>query len=273
LFEQRRGSGSKAADPIFVVGLPRAGSTLIEQILSSHSMVEGTMELPDLTAIARELTGRPGRGEGPRYPACLTTMSDAELADLGDRYLRQTRIQRKTDAPYFIDKLPNNFLHIGLIQLILPNAKIIDARRHPLGCCFSAFKQHFARGQNFSYSLEDLGRYYHDYVALLAHFDEVLPGRVHRVIYEQMIEDTEGEVRRLLDYCGLPFEEGCLRFYENERAVRTASSEQVRQPIYRDGVDHYRHYEPWLEPLRVALGPVLETYPSVPVFAAADGQD
>ena len=268
---RRSGVGCQAPDPIFVVGLPRAGSTLIEQILSSHSQVEGTMELPDITSFARELTGRPGRGEGPRYPACLQAMSDEELAELGQRYLNQTRIQRKTSAPFFIDKMPNNFLHIGMIHLILPNAKIIDARRHPLGCCFSAFKQHFARGQNFSYSLEDVGRYYHDYVALLAHFDAVLPGRVHRVVYEQMIDDTEGEVRRLLDYCGLPFEENCLRFYENERAVRTASSEQVRQPIYRDGVDHFRHYEAWLGPLKAALGPVLDAYPSVPEFPVAEG--
>jgi len=268
---RRSGKGCPAPDPIFIVGLPRAGSTLIEQILSSHSQVEGTMELPDITSFARELTGRPGRGEGPRYPACLQTMSDEELAELGQRYLNQTRIQRRTPAPFFIDKMPNNFLHIGMIHLILPNAKIIDARRHPLGCCFSAFKQHFARGQNFSYSLDDVGRYYHDYVELLAHFDTVLPGRVHRVIYEQMIDDTEGEVRRLLDYCGLPFEESCLRFYENDRAVRTASSEQVRQPIYRDGVDHFRHYESWLGPLRAALGPVLDAYPSVPDFPAAEG--
>jgi tetratricopeptide (TPR) repeat protein len=270
LVERRQGVGCAAPDPIFVVGLPRAGSTLVEQILSSHSQVEGTMELPDITSFARELMGRPGREEGSRYPACLQTLTDQELADLGQRYLDQTRIQRKTAAPFFIDKMPNNFLHIGLIHLILPNAKIIDARRHPLGCCFSAFKQHFARGQNFSYSLEDVGRYYHDYVALLAHIDAVLPGRVHRVFYEKMIDDTEGEVRRLLDYCGLPFEDRCLRFYENERAVRTASSEQVRQPIYRDGVDHYRHYESWLESLRAALGPVLDAYPSVPEFSVSD---
>ncbi len=180
---------------------------------------------------------------------------------LGERYLASTRIQRRSEAPFFIDKLPNNFSHLGLIQLILPRAKIIDARRHPLGCCFSGFKQHFARGQNFTYSLEDLGRYYRDYVDLMSHFDKVLPGRVHRVFYEAMIEDTEGEVRRLLEYCGLPFEAGCLRFYENERAVRTASSQQVRQPIYRAGLDQWRHYEPWLKPLKTALGPVLDTYP------------
>jgi hypothetical protein len=165
---------------------------------------------------------------------------------------------------YFIDKMPNNFAHVGLIQLILPNAKIIDARRHPLACGFSNFKQHFARGQNFSYDLADMGRYYADYVALMAHFDEVLPGRVHRVIYEQMVDDTEAQVRALLAYCGLEFDERCLRFFENERAVRTASSEQVRRPIYREGVDQWRHYESWLYPLKLALGPVLDHYPAVP---------
>jgi hypothetical protein len=195
-----------------------------------------------------------------------------ELRSLGERYLAQTRVQRKTAAPFFIDKMPNNFLNLGLIHLILPNAKIIDARRHPLGCCFSCFKQHFARGQNFSYGLEDIGRYFHDYVELMAHFDAVLPGRVHRVFYERMIDDTEAEVRRLLDYCGLPFEAGCLRFYENERAVRTASSEQVRRPIYRDGVDHWQHYEPWLGPLKEALGSVLDLYPAVPDFAESASQ-
>jgi hypothetical protein len=160
--------------------------------------------------------------------------------------------------------MPNNFAHIGLIHLILPNAKIIDARRHPLGCCFSCFKQHFARGQHFTYGLEDLGRYYRDYVALMAHFEQALPGRIHRVIYESMIEDTETQVRALLDYCGLPFESGTLRFYENERAVRTASSQQVRKPIFREAVEHWRHYEPWLDPLKGALGPVLEAYPAAP---------
>jgi hypothetical protein len=160
--------------------------------------------------------------------------------------------------------MPNNWIYVGLIQLILPKAKIIDARRHPLGCCFSCFKQQFARGQSFTYSLEDLARYYRDYVSLMAHFDEVLPGRVHRVFYEAVIEDTEAEVRRLLAHCGLPFEEACLRFYENERAVRTASSEQVRQPIFREGLEQWRHFEPWLDPLKQALGPVLATYPEVP---------
>jgi predicted Zn-dependent protease len=268
-FTARAAAGAAAADPIFIVGLPRAGSTLLEQILASHSMVEGTMELPDLLGIARELAAGDSPDEERRYSPALAALSHEELRRLGERYLTQTRVQRKTSAPFFIDKMPNNFLNLGLLHLILPNAKVIDARRHPLGCCFSCFKQHFARGQNFSYGLEDIGRYYHDYVQLMAHFDAVLPGRVHRVFYEQMIDDTEGEVRRLLDYCGLPFEESCLRFYENERAVRTASSEQVRQPIFRDGVDQWRHYEPWLGPLKQALGPVLECYPAVPDFTPA----
>ncbi len=259
-FEQRRGHGSEAPDPIFIVGLPRAGSTLIEQILASHSAVEGTMELPDLISIARKLPGT--NGGGTRFPESLTNLSAADARALGEQYLEQTRIQRKSAAPFFIDKMPNNFAYVGFIQLVLPNAKIIDARRHPLGCCFSVFKQHFARGQGFAYDLEDLGRYYRDYVALMAHFDTALPGRVHRVIYETMVQDTEAEVRRLLKYCGLPFEESCLRFYENARAVRTASSEQVRQPIFRDALEHWRHYEPWLGPLKSALGPTLDAYPA-----------
>lgn len=258
-FSQRRSWGSAAPDPIFIVGLPRSGSTLLEQVLSSHSAVEGTMELPDVISIARALGGRKIRAESSRYPEVLATLGAAECRALGEQYLERTRIQRKTGAPLFIDKMPNNFAHVGLIHLMLPAAKIIDARRHPLGCCFSAFKQHFARGQNFSYDLQELGRYYRDYVELMAHFDAVLPGRVHRVVYETFVEDTETELRRLLAYCGLPFEAGCLRFYENERAVRTASSEQVRQPIYRDAMDHWRHFEPWLDPLKRALGPALET--------------
>ena len=223
------------------------------------------MELADIVNMARELGGPHARVQGA-YPESIAALDENALRSLGERYLEQTRIYRRTDAPFFIDKLPNNFAHTGLIHLILPRAKIIDARRHPLGCCFSNFKQHFARGQHFTYSLDDLGRYYRGYVQLMAHFDAVLPGRVHRVIYERMIEDTEGEVRRLLDHCGLPFDERCLRFYENERAVRTASSEQVRRPIYREGVDHWQHYEPWLGPLKSALGSVLEHYPNVPEF-------
>ena len=262
-FAKRAGSGCDAADPIFIVGMPRAGSTLIEQILSSHSAVEGTTELPEIISMTRDL--RRQVDDQPYHDALAALDRDA-LRALGEQYIERTRIHRKTDAPRFIDKMPNNFAHIGLIQLALPNAKIIDARRHPVACCFSNFKQHFARGQAFSYGLDDIGRYYRDYVELMAHFDDVLPGRVHRVIYERMVEDTEAEVRRLLDYCGLPFEAQCLRFYENDRPVRTASSEQVRQPIYRDGVDQWRHYEPWLDPLKAALGPVLESYPASPHF-------
>jgi tetratricopeptide (TPR) repeat protein len=265
-FAERAGSGCDAPDPIFIVGLPRAGSTLLEQILSSHSQVEGTMELPEIISITRELRKRSDAPESTPYHDLLETLDAAELRELGERYLANTRIQRKTGAPFFIDKMPNNFLHVGLIRLILPNAKIVDARRHPLGCCFSGFKQHFARGQGFTYSLADVGRYYRDYVELMAHFDAVLPGRVHRVFHERIVEDLEGEVRRLLDYCGLPFEDACLRFHENGRAVRTASSEQVRRPINRDGVDQWRRYEPWLQPLKDALGPVLDAYPEVPEF-------
>ncbi len=266
VFAQRAGQGAAAADPIFVLGLPRAGSTLIEQILSSHSAVEGTMELPEVISITRELRKLADSGRDLPYHDVLLGLDGERLRALGEDYLAQTRIHRKTDAPFFIDKMPNNFLHIGLIQLMLPNARIIDARRHPLACCFSGYKQHFARGQGFTYGLDDIGRYYRDYVRLMAHFDAVLPGRIHRVHYEAMVDDTETEVRRLLDYCGLPFEDGCLRFFENKRAVRTASSEQVRQPIYRDGVDHWRHYDHWLSPLKDALGPVLAAYPAAPLF-------
>jgi len=263
-FAARDGACAPAADPIFIVGLPRAGSTLIEQILASHSLVEGTLELPNIPQIARELAGRGGGDEHAHFIQAVAALHAEQRRALGERYLAETRIQRKSTAPFFIDKMPNNWLYIGLIHLILPNATIIDARRHPLGCCFSGFKQQFARGQNFSYGLEDIGRYYRDYVELMAHFDTVLPGRVHRVFYESTIEDTESEVRRLLAHCGLPFEEGCLRFYENERAVRTASSEQVRKPIFREGMEYWRQYESWLGPLKRALGPVLESYPAVP---------
>ncbi len=256
-FAERAGCGAQAGDPIFILGLPRSGSTLLEQILASHSLVEGTMELPDIPQIARELAAGNGRGDEGTFFQAVAALTRAELCALGERYLDGTRVLRKSAAPFFIDKMPNNCLYVGLIHLILPNARIIDARRHPLACCFSCFKQHFARGQNFTYGLEDLGRYYRDYVELMAHFDAVLPGRVHRISYEVMVADTEVEVRRLLAHCGLPFEEGCLKFYENERAVRTASSEQVRQPIFREAVDHWRHYERWLEPLKAALGPVL----------------
>lgn len=264
-FAARAGAGCTAPDPIFVVGLPRSGSTLIEQILASHSQVEGTMELPEVASITRELRQQGGADGVMPYHRALAALDADRLRALGERYLARTRIQRKTAAPFFVDKMPNNFAHIGLIQLMLPNAKIIDARRHPMACGFSVFKQHFARGQGFGYDLRDIGRYYLDYVALMAHFDAVLPGRIHRVHYERVVEDTEGEVRRLLDYCGLPFEAGCLRFFENVRPVRTASSEQVRQPIYRTGMEHWRHYAPWLGPLAEALGPALGGYPAAPV--------
>jgi len=273
-FAARAGGGASAADPIFILGLPRSGSTLIEQILASHSLIEGTMELQDLPQLARELAGRNGPDEAEVFFQSVAGLTAAELRALGERYLEQTRVFRKSGAPFFIDKMPNNCLYVGLIHLILPNARIIDARRHPLGCGFSCFKQHFARGQSFTYGLEDLGRYYHDYVELMAHFDAVLPGRVHRVFYEAMVDDTETEVRRLLAHCGLPFEEACLRFYQNERAVRTASSEQVRQPIFREGMEQWRQYERWLEPLKAALGPVLAAYPEVPTdFGVASAND
>jgi tetratricopeptide (TPR) repeat protein len=252
-FAEKAGSGCPAPDPIFIVGLPRSGSTLIEQILSSHSQVEGTMELPEISAMARVLGGRRKRTDNSVYPEILGTFDDARLRELGADYLERTRVQRKTGRPFFIDKMPHNFLHTGMIQLILPNAKIIDARRHPMGSAMSVFKQNFARGQAFSYDLGDIGTYYRDYVRLMDHFDAVLPGKIHRVIYEELVDDTEGEIRRLLDHCGLPFEAGCLRFHENDRAVRTASSEQVRKPIFRDGIDQWRHYEPWLGPLKAAV--------------------
>ncbi len=250
-FAERTGSGSASVEPIFIVGMPRAGSTLLEQILASHSRVEGTRELPDISAFARELGVW---DDPPAYPESVARLGRAELAALGERYLEQTRPHRLLGRAHFIDKMGNNFLDLGLIHLILPNARIIDARRAPLACCFSNFKQHFQSGVWFSYSLEDLGRYYRDYVALMAHFDTVLPGRIHRVRYESLIADAETEVRRLLGYCGLPFEEQCLRFHETRRAVQTASSEQVRRPLYSDSVDEWRNFEPWLGPLKAALG-------------------
>ncbi len=253
-FAERAGAGCQDPAPIFVVGLPRSGSTLIEQILASHSAVEGTMELQEMPRIARSF----GRGltgtDGPRYPESLAPLQAGALTALGEDYIRRSHIYRKLDRPFFIDKLPNNWLHTGLIRLILPHAKIIDARRHPLATCFSAFKQHFARGQNFSYDLTDVGRYYCDYVRLMAHMDLVQPGLVHRVQYETMVADTEGEIRRLLAFCGLEFEPACLRFWETDRAVRTASSEQVRRPIFTEGLEQWRNFEAWLGPLKEALG-------------------
>jgi len=260
----RRGSGSAAADPIFIVGLPRSGSTLVEQILSSHPAVEGTMELPEVIALTHDLRRQGSDARGGSYHDVLATLDAGELRELGERYLERTRVQRKTNAPHFIDKMPNNFFHVGLIHLMLPNARIVDVRRHPMACCFSGYKQYFARGQNFSYGLADIGRYYRDYLSLMAHFQQVLPGRVHRVVYEDLVEDTQAQVGSLLQYCGLPFDPACLRFFENDRPVRTASSEQVRQPIYREGLDQWRHYRPWLGELEATLGPALETYPEPP---------
>ncbi len=251
-FAERAGAGSRSDEPIFIVGLPRSGSTLIEQILASHSAVEGVGELAEVGFIAGEL--------GAGYPEILADLDAAELAAMGEHYLERIRTHRRQGRVRFIDKMPNNFLHVGLIQLILPRAIIVDARRHPMGSCFSAFKQHFAQGQAFSYDLTDLGRYYRDYVDLMAHVDAVLPGRVHRVVYEDLVQDTEVEIRRLLDHCGLPFEPACLTFYENTRAVRTVSSEQVRRPIYREGVDQWRRYQSWLGPLEEALGPTLDSW-------------
>ena len=259
-FDQRAGCGFDARDPIFVVGMPRAGSTLVEQILASHPAVEGTMELPEIISITRSLRRAAAEKHPGAYHDALARMSGDELRALGEQYIARTRIHRKLGRPFFIDKMPNNFAHVGLIHLALPNAKIIDVRRHPLACCFSCFKQHFALGQNFTYGLETVGRYYRNYTETMAHVDAVLPGRVHRVIYEDLVANTEDEVRRLLDYCGLPFEQACLRFFENARPVRTASSEQVRQPIYRGGVDHWQHFEPWLGPLKSVLGPALAGY-------------
>ena len=246
--------GSPALDPIFVLGMPRAGSTLIEQILASHSQVEGTSELADIALIARSL------GD---YPAALAGLTPERRRELGEDYLTRAAIQRHTTRPLFVDKMPNNWLHVPLIRLILPHAKIIDARRHPLACGFSNFKQHFARGQGFSYDLADMGRYYRDYVRLMDHLDRAAPGTVHRVFYERMVDDTEAEVRVLLAFCGLPFEEACLAFHQTERAVRTASSEQVRRPIFRDGTEAWRPFEPWLNPLKQALGPALDAYESL----------
>ena len=253
-FAARAGSGNPANDPIFVVGLPRSGSTLIEQILASHSQVEGTRELPDIPGFALELGALERPGQPPAYPASVAQLSRAQLAALGERYLAQTRPHRVLGRPRFVDKMPANFNHVGLIHLLLPNAKIVDARRAPLACCFANFKQHFQAGVWFTYDLEDLGRYYRDYLRLMQHFDSVLPGRVHRVQYEDLVGDLEGEVRRLLAYCGLPFEEQCLRYYETERTVQTVSSDQVRRPIYGDAVEQWRNFEPWLGPLKEALG-------------------
>jgi tetratricopeptide (TPR) repeat protein len=259
LFARNAGSGDPAADPIFIVGLPRSGSTLIEQILASHSQVEGTQELADVPRLVVGLQGRDWQFDNPRYPAILAQTSGEEFRRLGAKYLADTRIYR-SGRLHFIDKMPNNFRHIGLIHLMLPNAKIIDARREPMACCFGNLKQLFAHGQEFAYSIEDIARYYRTYLELMRHWDSVLPGRVLRVQHEDVVSDLEGNVRRLLEFCGLEFEAACVEFHKTERSVRTASSEQVRQPIYREGLEQWRHFEPWLGPLQAALGDALTRY-------------
>jgi predicted Zn-dependent protease len=258
-FAERSGWGLPTDEPIFVVGLPRSGSTLIEQILASHSQVEGTQELADIPRIVLDLQGRDPDLDNLRYPGILTDLPSDVIAALGERYLRDTRVYR-TGKPRFIDKMPNNFRHIGLIHLMFPNARIIDARREPMACCFGNLKQLFAQGQEFAYSIDDIARYYRTYLDVMAHWDAALPGRVLRVRHEDVVADLEGSVRRILDYCGLRFEPGCLEYYKTERSVRTASSEQVRRPIFREGLDQWRNFEPWLAPLRDALGDAAEQY-------------
>jgi len=256
-FRERAGSGHPDPAPIFIVGLPRSGSTLVEQILASHSSVEGTMELPNILTMVREFDHADARGDG--YPEQVRAASPQRLAELGRRYLQETRPIR-AGRPRFIDKMPNNFSHIGLIHAILPRATIIDVRRHPLDCCFSSFKQHFAQGQSFTYDLEDLGRYYRCYLALMDHWDRVLPGRVMHLQYEALIGDPDTHIRRLLEHCGLPYEAACASFHETRRPVRTASAEQVRQPLYSSGIGYWKHFERELEPLRHALGDCLPRF-------------
>jgi predicted Zn-dependent protease len=258
-FEARAGWGDAGPDVIFIVGLPRSGSTLVEQILASHSQVEGTQELAEVQRIVLELQGREPDLDDPRYPGAMADLTRADFERLGARYLAETEVYR-SGAPFFIDKMPNNFRHVGLIHLMLPNAKIIDVRRDPMSCCFSNLKQLFAQGQEFAYSVDDIARYYRTYLELMAHWDAALPGRVLRVRHEDVVDDLEGRVRRILGYCGLPFEPACVAFHETRRSVRTPSSEQVRQPIFRDGLDAWRQYEPWLGPLQEALGDALERY-------------
>jgi tetratricopeptide (TPR) repeat protein len=258
-FLKRRVWGASSPDPIFVVGLPRAGSTLLEQILASHSQVEGTHELSDIQSAVSDLQGRDPDPDSPRYPGALADLTPDDFLMLGEKYLADTLVYR-SGKPFFIDKMPNNFRHIGLIHLMLPNARIIDARREPMSCCFSNLKQLFASGQEFTYSIEDIARYYRTYLELMRHWDEALPGRVLRVHHEDVVDDLEGSVRRVLDYCGLPFEPACVDFHKTKRSVRTPSSEQVRQPIFRDGLDQWKKYEQWLQPLKAALGDALVRY-------------
>jgi predicted Zn-dependent protease len=259
-FAARSGWGSERPDPIFIVGLPRSGSTLCEQILASHSRVEGTRELPDVPALVAEIYLRAGSNDA-EFPASIASLSRADVQHMAERYLAQTQTHRPLRLPRFVDKMLGNFSHVGLIHLMFPRAAIIDMRRHPMANCFSCYKQLFARGMLFSYDLRELGCYYRDYVEFMEHVDAVLPGRVHRIHYERLVADPDGEVRRLLDYCRLPFEAHCLRFYDNPRVVQTVSSEQVRRPIYADALDQWRHYEPWLGALKDALGSIAGQYP------------
>lgn len=254
-FTDRSGWGAPDADPIFIVGLPRSGSTLVEQILASHSEIDATLELPDIPRLVAELQGPRPDPDDPRYPTILADLTERDFLALGRRYLDDTRIYRRGRRRYFIDKMPNNFRHIGLIHLILPKARIIDVRREPLACCVSNFKQLFAAGQEFSYRLEDLGHYYRSYLELMRHWDRVLPGRIFRIQYEDLVADPEGNIKRLLEHCGVGFEPACLEFHRTRRSIGTPSSEQVRQPIFHSGLDQWRHYETWLDPLKEALGP------------------
>jgi len=252
---ERVGFGVADPDPIFIVGLPRSGSTLIEQILASHSQVEGTGELAEIQRITLGM-----RGLGmKKYPDVLAELTPEDFCKLGERYITETRAYRGHQA-LFIDKMPNNFRHIGLIHLMLPNAKIIDVRREPMACCFSNLKQLFASGQEFTYSIEDIAGHYRTYLELMRHWDAALPRRILRVLYEDVVQDIEGNVRRILEYCGLEFEPACVEFYKTQRSVRTASSEQVRQPIFRDGLCQWRNYERWLGPLKDSLGDALIRY-------------
>ena len=246
-----------------MVGLPRSGSTLIEQILASHSQVEGTQELSDIQRTVLELQGRDADLDDPRYPSVLAELTQAAFRRLGEAYLADTEVYR-AGRPRFIDKMPNNFRHIGLIHLMLPNARIIDARREPMACCFSNLKQLFAQGQEFTYSVEDIARYYRSYLELMDHWDAALPGRVLRVHHEDVVDDLERSVRRMLAFCGLEFEPACVEFHKTRRSVRTPSSEQVRQPIFREGLDQWRAFEPWLEPLKTALGDAGTRYRDTP---------
>lgn len=258
-FSDRSLWGHGASDPIFIVGLPRSGSTLIEQILASHSAVEGTRELAYVPAIARELAGTPDTAA--RYPENLASLGKSDVEGLAARYLASARAHRLLGKPRFVDKMHGNFASLGLLHLMFPRAAIIDSRRHPMASGFACYKQLFNPGMNFAYDLNELGLYYRDYADLMEHVDAALPGRVYRVHYERLVTDTENEVRRMLDYCQLPFEPGCLRFHENQRVAQTISSEQVRRPIYSEGLEQWRHFAPWLEPLKAALGTLPEDYP------------